>query len=396
MSTLINYDFINLRDTIKEIVDDLLTNDKCYKHDINDHEFFQSCIKLTETMNLEPELKLLFEKSDQNHIMIAYLYGMHTLDIYDLVKNIILNTIENGIDNTVIKLNSLFYNKDIAYHYFTLLGIKIKEEYKIEDDIFLIPIDKKDNLKIIDNSTDKISKHIVNDVYTPHTAIIIKNKINIEQRNINTIPEFNDNLAYKIEMLTLLISLLTKKGCTIFEEYTAFNDCLLTSPASSGMSDCKFFPPFSVGVDININLLIELLNDINNFIVDIEHLKMILTRFSYACFKNNFMDSAIDLRVVMEALFVREKKKDMSYTHLVSERAALFLENDLLQRKIVFDHFKKSYGLCSDIIHGSYNHKDQDKEKLEQLKEHCANAIIKTIKNRRFYTKNDWDELILS
>lgn len=389
------YDFYKLKQIIINISKELKDNQYYYIEDLKEHELSKASIKLIDLIKSEEGFNDIFDNTQT----VVLTNNAYTLSNYDIAKNSILNTLHNGIDDTIAKLNKLFSNSEPVYTYYTLLGIKINTEYKINDYIKLIPINSMNTINQSNSEEFFVTGFkdmIIKNAFNTGVALVLTDKIKIESHDLGKPLKFGKNKHLEIELISLLISLQTKTGCIIFENYNRFEDnCILSQPESMGLNECKFFPNDAADVSINIEELIRLLSDIKEFPKeDFEHLKRVLTMFSHACIKKNYIDSCIELRAILEAIFVGKGKDDSSYTHLICERGALFLEKEKENREDIFNELEDLYSLSSRVIHGEYKYREDDEKKIKKLKDLCFKSIMQTIKNKKVNKKKDWNNLI--
>lgn len=390
-----NYDFNKVKGIIVDVVEKLNANEYYNSEDLKDRELSKASYELIKLIEDEDGFKDVFDYTQT----VVLTNSEYNLDDYDIVKNSILNTLNNGVDDTITKLNKLFDNDETCYSYYTLLGIKIDKEYQINDYIKLIPINSTNSTNQSNSDLDFSTRYkdmFIKNAFSASAALVLKDNIKIERHEFDKLINFELKKYLEIELISLLISLQTNTGCIMFENYSKFNnDCILSQPTITALHGCEFFPNEAVDVSIDIKELNLLLLNIEEFSGKyFEHIKRILNMFAHACIKKNYMDSCLELRAILEGIFAMEGKEDISYTHLVSERGALFLEKNIEKRKEIFKELKEQYNITSKVIHNTYTYKNGDEEKIIKLKNYCNKSIIQIINNKKFYTTNDWNDLI--
>ncbi|MDD3048937.1 MAG: HEPN domain-containing protein [Bacilli bacterium] len=361
---------------------------------MKEYELSKVTSKLIDYLNSNEEFKGLLENR-----MIVTATMASGLSNYEVAKQIICNTIENGFENTVKKLDSFFnYNTTKFNSYYTLLGIKVKTEYLIDDNFKVIPYNETDlSFEAFDYlpTQKKFKNQIVNELFKTDAALVYTDNITLEAGNEFVFEKSSLGISEKLNKIVLLISLLSKKGCSILSNYCEFeNESLITSPQSLGFSYCKFVPQVKNDVDLDVDLLKEMLLGIDKLdSTNSRHLLFIMSKFSDACLRNDHLGVAVELRTIIEALFGNDKDHNEPISHTVSYRGGYFLGDSQSDKLEMYKFLKKSYSISSRIVHGRYELKEGDYEIIDKLKNTCSDAIIKFIQIGRFYSKEDWDKI---
>lgn len=125
-------------------------------------------------------------------------------------------------------------------------------------------------------------------------------------------------------------------------------------------------------------------------------LRVPLQRMNLAIRRTSIVDSAIDLRIAMEAAFLDDLKNDGELSYRLRIRAARLLETDEQKRRDLYGTFGHIYELCSKAVHtgkvpGKYKGNDV-KALLQEGILHTSKAIELAIRRRGI----DWESVTLS
>lgn len=125
-------------------------------------------------------------------------------------------------------------------------------------------------------------------------------------------------------------------------------------------------------------------------------LRVPLQRLNLAIRRYSIVDSAIDLRIAMEAAFLDDLKNDGELSYRLRIRAARLLETDEQKRRDLYGTFGHIYELCSKAVHtgkvpGKYKGNDV-KALLQEGILHTSKAIELAIRRRGI----DWESVTLS
>jgi len=392
-----SYNFELIRENISRITKELKDN-PYYNGNMKEYEQNRASYKLMEEIEKYEGFNDLLK--DKMIYLDLFLYTFNEIQFLD---KIIENTIKYDIDNTIEKLNSLFNLEDTKFClYFMLLGIKINKRYDIDEKFKLISIAEEDNIQLESNSklsAQKVKKNLINERFKINTAIVLTD-------NIKIIPNIDHNKAFamnslikeKARIITLLISLLTKEACSILYTFPEFDtEGIIYESLCTGLNEYNFIPGEKVDIEIDIEEFtsmikkIEILNKKEK-----NHLILVLSKFADACMVKDYMSKSIELRTVSEALFAVDRDYSDPISYLVRQRGAFFLGENAEERLKIDKCLNCGYKISSSIIHGSYICKniEKDIEIVEEFKDICSKAIIKFIKSGKFYTKDDWDNLI--
>lgn len=91
-------------------------------------------------------------------------------------------------------------------------------------------------------------------------------------------------------------------------------------------------------------------------------------------------DQFIDLRIVLEALYLSGDEQPGEYTFRVATYGAWHLGADFQDRKRIFGRLRDLYGGASRAVHGSTkNYTDKDRELLTEVQDLCLLSIIEML-----------------
>ena len=394
------YDFEKIRENVCNIVKEFeqvmnYLRESNAADNMREHELSKSTFKLISYFDSESEFNDLFT----NKMLFCGTFAT-TLSNYEVSKQIIENTINNGIDNTIEKLNSFFnYSKTKFSLYYTLLGIRINKEYVIDEKFKLINHKENDLIdSTISNglTPENFKSHILKEKFKTEAVLVFTDNLILDTGDSSNFHVYSENLVKKLSQIILLINLSTKKGCTLLSSYYDFEiDSIISAPASLGFSLCKFVPQDNYDVEIDIEDFKQSMDLIEKFNSNyLEHLNFILSKFSDACLRNDYLGTAVELRTVLESIYSSDKDQHEPISHTVSYRAACFLGNNSTEKLEIYKFLKNVYSIASSIIHGTYKPKDDHPEKIERFKIICSESIVKFIKIGQFYDREMWDKLM--
>ena len=101
-------------------------------------------------------------------------------------------------------------------------------------------------------------------------------------------------------------------------------------------------------------------------------------------------DKLIELRIALEALYLRGEGSEMSYR--MATRGAWHLGDSLEERKVIFSTLKVAYSLASTIVHARKTKATgfEQSRTLEDGQDMCRKGILKVLRNG----EPNWDELV--
>lgn len=117
-------------------------------------------------------------------------------------------------------------------------------------------------------------------------------------------------------------------------------------------------------------------------------------RMFYAETRINQDDALVDLIVAAESLYLSENN-ELSYR--TSLNASLWTDGDAMQRRQVFDAFRRAYKLRSNIVHGSTAEAEKVTEATRQVKPILRAAIRKALVHLKESDESpDWDSIVFN
>ena len=122
-------------------------------------------------------------------------------------------------------------------------------------------------------------------------------------------------------------------------------------------------------------------------------LPLALSRFSQAMRRDRIEDSAIELRIALEVLLVKDKGDDEPKTHLIRQRGALALAENLEDRKRISGELAKAYAASSAVIHAGKFKKVSQSDDVKLGLERCAELLKRFILNA---PPEDWNDIVFS
>lgn len=218
-------------------------------------------------------------------------------------------------------------------------------------------------------------------------------------------PDFDDSIDLSIEKfddIRLILSIAAKQGPQAITVTLVPNENvpILAAGAYSLLSyrsPNSFTPPL---IPIVSNFAIDLFD---KFAVldeaDKAHLRIPMKKLNeyYSCGNSgDKIQAAIDLRTCLDSLFLDQQKSDMRYK--LALRAAMYLGNDIDERREIQRTVKKAYDAASGAVHqGTLGNPKKPqtvsdaRKALDAAAEYSRKAIIKMIENPR----PDWESLEL-
>ena len=122
-----------------------------------------------------------------------------------------------------------------------------------------------------------------------------------------------------------------------------------------------------------------------------------LSRLNAALRRRSMVDSAVDLRVAMEALFLHDLDDDRGELTLrVRIRAARLLGRDLIQRRALFKLFGDLYALGSTAVHTGRLPPSHGGRSTQTLLEEGYSTVAKAIEEVMSRGPIDWTDVTLS
>ena len=123
---------------------------------------------------------------------------------------------------------------------------------------------------------------------------------------------------------------------------------------------------------------------------------LVLRRFKLALERDDILDTALDIGIVLELLFTSNKPLDSSISYALRLRASRLLRGSLSERKKVAKKIRELYDLRSKAAHTGYLSEDPKKlaketELIEFGKKLAAEAIQHRIFNPN--VSADWSEV---
>lgn len=126
---------------------------------------------------------------------------------------------------------------------------------------------------------------------------------------------------------------------------------------------------------------------------DPDSLSLALSRFSQAMRRKKIEDAAIELRIALEVLLVRDKGDDEPKAHLIRQRGALALATTPDERKVISKELGEAYAASSSVVHtGGFKRANQSEHVRTGLRR-CAELL------KRFIRKappKDWNDIVFS
>lgn len=109
-------------------------------------------------------------------------------------------------------------------------------------------------------------------------------------------------------------------------------------------------------------------------------LRLAIERWVMSKNGRSFDDQLIDLRIVLEALYLSGGEQSGEYTFRVAYHGAWHLGTDFRDRDCIFQRLRDLYALSSRAVHGNTrSYTDKDRELLADVQDLCRRSIIKIL-----------------
>jgi hypothetical protein len=340
--TYYNLFILGLRDKLKEI--------NSYKHVVT--EIHRDIIWNNQVDKIQKHIiDSDYTKIEEllNNIVSFLLSKSGTFSFSEPYFNEIIQKIEIDFSSDTITLQRIV----------PIYGIDFDDTIIITEHISIAPLTNEEIAAILSNEfiyncfIDPFFGACIN---TPKFAIIITHNIPKKlfyntDNSINqtaliaayTYFEENQSIIFNLLMLFItsklfLVSSITECKSMLYP----------SSSATYSNIDNPLVPNKKLNENINIQLLkaahAVLHNDKYHF------LTVAIRRFSFAISRNSVEDKLIDLMICSEAIFLNDGNEGLRYR--LSQRAALFLEDENEKRTEIYKLFSLAYDVRSHVVHG--------------------------------------------
>ena len=129
-----------------------------------------------------------------------------------------------------------------------------------------------------------------------------------------------------------------------------------------------------------------------------DHLRIPIDRWTKSKTQQGYVDKMIDLGIALESFFLRGIRDELSFR--LRLRAALYLEDEIEERRLLKNEFRKIYEIRSEAVHEGTVPKQvrvngqtvRMREFIERSQELFKRSLLKVIENGRL---PDWDNIEL-
>jgi hypothetical protein len=276
-------------------------------------------------------------------------------------------------------------------------GLKLDKPCDLGDEIRLIP------WKLFPDSPQKkyIYNHFSNLFIFPSAALLKEKRIkrsNIHVPSDETDKYIDTNSFFDLHRALLCVSLVGPvSSFSIAQwveppEWAPIHSSAYQIPSSEGIPRKQDWP--ADGCD-QIKKLYKAFLDLN----DNERSALIIpmVRLNVAMRKSSLVDSAIDLGIALESIFLSELGEDHGeLTFRLKLRASRFLGNDLDSRKKLFKIFGNLYTLRSIAVHSGKLPDELKKQPVSELLGQGFNLTAEAITQIILHGPPDWNDLSFS
>ena len=298
----------------------------------------------------------------------------------------------------------------VDMQFVTLLdGIKIERDIEISQGIRLVPIPNNANdfppyiiISPFDHYTD----------YCGRTLIIVDERVSpvfaspLEMSKENGLHPFirsNVNTKHSdfivgdfCEALSLSVNQIVKYVAwwTYFDPYEAYAVKIGQSCPSYIPSMMNHSRNFVEIDEEDVQKAMSLYSTRKNLRPEVaQKLRVPIDRWTKSKMDENPVDAFINLGTALESLYSGDIRNAGEYRFRIAIRAAWYLGNSSVERKSLFDDFKKIYDRRSNAVHtGNLKQTERSPEFMAKAQELCLKSILNVIQDGEF---PNWDQLVM-
>lgn len=307
---------------------------------------------------------------------------------------------ECHFDEQIERVESAFISNDIEYTRHTpIWGVTINSKVSLSDDLCIEPIS---NEFIVELLGIGLISNLFNSSYIGRVPrAMISKKISQAKHvrddcnydNIDQAPKLFHEVKIEetlvIDLLTLTLDAAIKPlgsvtksanymhGCRQYEKNDVITPAGITDITIDKSNEDKLVDLWCLLSRSQMPKKTKAEEKTKNLLI------IAIRRFSLAMTRQSLDDKIIDLMICAEALFVGDEGPEITYR--LSHRAALLLGESEIESKNIFDFFKKSYKMRSDVVHGSKSYSESSvaadnlKTMTDKLSSLLRDAILKIL-----------------